>query len=46
MNGPPPCAYGHPCLWDDEAGVCDCDDDQPPEDEPRPVVDVPVGHYL
>ncbi|MET9051201.1 hypothetical protein ABZW50_08615 [Streptomyces bacillaris] len=47
MTGPPPCAYGHPCLWDDEAGACPCDDDQPEDEpEPRPVVDVPVRHYL
>ncbi|MBT3077597.1 MULTISPECIES: hypothetical protein [Streptomyces] len=47
MTGPPPCLWSAPCLYDDETGTCPCDDDQP-EDEPppRPVVDVPVGHYL
>ncbi|MFJ6239763.1 hypothetical protein ACIQH0_37550 [Streptomyces griseus] len=47
MTGPPPCAYGHPCLYDDEAGACPCDDPPPPP----PVVEretetVPVGDYL
>lgn len=48
MTGPPPCLWSAPCLYDDEAGACPCDDDIPPEGEPepRPVVDVPVGHYL
>ncbi|MBT3100257.1 hypothetical protein [Streptomyces sp. CBG30] len=48
MTGPPRPACGPPpALYDDETGTCPCDDDQP-EDEPppRPVVDVPVGHYL
>ncbi|MEU2799031.1 hypothetical protein [Streptomyces sp. NPDC007117] len=46
MNAPP-CLWSTPCLYDEEAGACPCDD-PPPEDEPepRPVVDVPTGHYL
>lgn len=46
MTGFPPCAYTGRCLWDDDAGACPCEDDQPPEPADRTVVDVPVGHYL
>ncbi|MEU2403371.1 hypothetical protein ABZ609_03460 [Streptomyces rubiginosohelvolus] len=45
MNGPPPCAYGTPCLYDDEAGTCPCDDPPPPPVE-RDTETVPVGDYL
>lgn len=45
MNGPPPCLWSAPCLYDDEAGACPCDDEQP-EPEPRPIEDVPTGNYL
>ncbi|MFF0055634.1 hypothetical protein ACFYRI_14715 [Streptomyces microflavus] len=45
MTGPPPCLWSSACDYDDEAGACPCDDEQP-EPEGRPVVDVPVGHYL
>lgn len=46
MTGPPPCAYGQPCLWDDNTSTCPCETGTPPEVEDRPVVDVLVGHYL
>ncbi|MFD3741610.1 hypothetical protein [Streptomyces sp. NPDC058629] len=45
MTGPPPCLWSDPCLYDDEAGACPCDDDTPPEPE-RTVEDVPTGNYL
>ncbi len=47
VTGPPPCLWSAPCLYDDETGACPCDTDQPEDEpEPRPVVDVPVRHYL
>ncbi|MFH8867120.1 hypothetical protein [Streptomyces griseus] len=47
MTGPPPCAYGHPCHYDDEAGACPCDDPPPPPPVvERETVTVPVGDYL
>lgn len=45
MTGPPPCAYGQPCHYDDKAGACPCDDEQPAAAE-RDTVTVPVGDYL
>lgn len=41
----PPCLWSAPCLYDDEAGACPCDDDATPEPE-RTVEDVPTGNYL
>lgn len=48
MTGPdlPPCMYGHPCHYDDDAGNCPCQDDDTASDEPRPITDVPTGSYL
>ncbi|MFJ7525174.1 hypothetical protein ACIQ1S_09625 [Streptomyces griseus] len=47
MTGPPPCAYGHPCQYDDEAGACPCDNPPPPPPAvEREIVTVPVGNYL
>lgn len=45
MNGPPPCAYGQPCHYDDTTGICPCDDPPPPAVE-RDIVTVSVGDYL
>lgn len=45
MTGPPPCAYGRPCLYDDEAGACPCED-PPPLAAERDTEIVPVGDYL
>lgn len=44
MNAPP-CLWSTPCLYDDEAGACPCDDPPPPTVE-REIVTVPVGDYL
>lgn len=44
MNGPPPCAYGTPCLWDDEAGACPCETE--PAVVERDMETVTVGDYL
>ncbi|MEV6313384.1 hypothetical protein AB0M10_32945 [Streptomyces sp. NPDC051840] len=44
-TGPPPCAYTGRCYWDDDTDTCPCLDPEP-EPPDRPVVDVPVGHYL
>ncbi|MGW6578909.1 hypothetical protein ACWF76_05790 [Streptomyces globisporus] len=45
MTGPPPCLWSAPCLYDDEAGACPCDDPPPPVVE-RETETVPVGDYL
>ncbi|MEU2402787.1 hypothetical protein ABZ609_00375 [Streptomyces rubiginosohelvolus] len=46
MSGPPPCAYGQPCGYDDKTNTCrPCTDDTPPEHE-RPIENVPTGSYL
>lgn len=34
-----------PCLWDNLAGGCPCEDDTDPTPV-RPVEDVPTGSYL
>ncbi|MFJ9985341.1 hypothetical protein ACIQUD_15135 [Streptomyces globisporus] len=44
MNGSP-CLWSAPCLYDDEAAACPCDDPPPPAVE-REIETVPVGDYL
>ncbi|MFD8797234.1 hypothetical protein [Streptomyces atroolivaceus] len=48
MSGPPPCLWLDTCQYDDDTGVCPCEDDDAPEPEPepRPIEDVPTGSYL
>ncbi|WP_168712362.1 hypothetical protein [Streptomyces sp. A1277] len=41
----PPCMYGRACQYDDDAGLCPCEDDADTL-EPRLTVNVPTGDYL